>query len=869
MTDGRERRFLRRFVDVRPDETRGAFYVILYFFLITLTFAMIKPAKDCLMVSLVTPGWWPYADFITAGLIGFAVALNARLLNWLPRRSYLTATLIFFLFSFIFFWYIFDTHLRSLAYSPTADSSGLWSIIPILIAIENSWPWPVIIFSFWSDVFIATTVTQFWISANDLFDPHQAKRTVSLFVTGGLFGGIAGSLLTVLVVRRYGQENALLFCSGILLLIVMVVNLVYAEQKKLRGGAEAGRAPAGARVGYLESLQAVRKNKYLRLLAGLLGSAMVVGSLLNYQFKLILKHAVPDRNNQASFIAMFYLAILVVATVFHLAATGRVLKKFGILLALLIAPLVLFVGSLSVFLIPAGGLMIWACFIRGSDKAFDTTISQSVRELLYIPIPADIKYKAKIFIDMFVSKFATGLGAGLYLLFFNVFAFIYRPDDPGFAVRRLGFLAIGFALVWIVLIVVIFAEYLNAIKKGLPKPAPPGHDVVNQNVDVDTTKLIFTAIQSRKMSSTLYAMNLFDLGQKQTLTPELIEILRFKEDELKARSLDAVFDVGSEVFYQEIEETITGADIEQMVREVMALDSYKTVINMWFGDIVGKKTSSEVERMVAAKLTGLMEPDPGVFRLVGTLLRDSSPDVLEYALASAAVHKRKEHVPLIIGLLGNPATCQAAQDALAAYGPDIVDMLRKTMHGAAVKPEVKSAVAEVLAKAGNQKAADILVEELGRGGESVEPAVIDALVRIRADSPDVHFGTSKVMASVYAQIGRGYKIFLGGEGGAAADAAQVSEQVRKASLDLTVKRIFDLLALIYPRKDIVTACQNILQGQKKLVDYSIELLDNILDRKLKTYLFPLIEDLPTDEKRASLKKLVNSLGSVSPRRRLK
>lgn len=90
------------------------------------------------------------------------------------------------------------------------------------------------------------------------------------------------------------------------------------------------------------------------------------------------------------------------------------MKHFGIRPSLLLSPTVLLLGSLAIFLVPPAGLLLWACVLRGSDKTFDNTISQSVRELLYIPIPAGIKYQAKIFIDMFVNKLAVGLAAALF-----------------------------------------------------------------------------------------------------------------------------------------------------------------------------------------------------------------------------------------------------------------------------------------------------------------------------------------------------------------------------------------------------------------------------------------------------------------------
>ncbi len=62
------------------------------------------------------------------------------------------------------------------------------------------------------------------------------------------------------------------------------------------------------------------------------------------------------------------------------------------------------------------------------------------------------------------------------------------------------------------------------------------------------------------------------------------------------------------------------------------------------------------------------------------------------------------------------------------------------------------------------------------------------------------------------------------------------------------------MTLLYPSEDIVKAYQNILQGTRKSVDYSLSLLDDLLDRELKAVLFPLIEDLPPEERTLRMRK---------------
>jgi AAA family ATP:ADP antiporter len=853
VVNARLKKILNRFADVRGPEVNAAFYLSSLFFLITFSFYIIKPVKESFLISLINPAWWPYADLATALLVGFVVALNIRLLNRLPRRLYLSATILFFIGCLFLLWFVFDIHDKSLALSPTIDAPGILGALSLQLAVQKSWPLAVFVFCFWSDLFIATAVTQFWIAINDVFDPYQAKRLVGLFVTGGLIGGIGGSLTASLLVYalKLSPKNLLLVCPGVLLLALTMVNLIYAEQKKLREGAEVNPAQAGSRVGALESFLAVKRNRYLLLLAGVLASAMVAGSLINFQFKIVVRAMIGDADDRTSFLAAFFLGILVVSTVFHLVTTGRVLKNFGIRAALLFAPVLLLGGSAAVFAIPAGALMVWAGFLRGGDKIFDNTISQSVRELLYIPVPAEVKYKAKLFIDMFVNKLATGLGAALFLVLYNVRGLVYKT--PAVQVREVGVLVLGFVGLWIILIGVAYAEYPAVLKKDIRRRWADGDRIVQEHVDGDLVRDVFDALQSRERSSTLYFMNVFDLVRKNNLTPELKEVLGFKRDELRARSMDCLLDVGGQVFFTGLEEAIADKDFESEVNLIFLLPAYQEVMGKRLAELAG--SGSEVDRMEAAKLVGLMVPADATLLALERLLQDPSSDVATYALRSAAVHRRPEHIPLILGRLANPMTCQEARATLTAYGDGIEGALESALGEDPVPLEVRRAVPEVLARFGTQRGADILLAELARRREDMEQELVEALYKIRADRAQVRFRKKSVQPEVLFLIRNGYDIALAPPGPAErGEEAPAPVSQARAALDLKLKRVFDLLTLIHPPEDIVKAYQNILQGTRKSVDYSLQLLDNLLDRELKAVLFPLIEDLPPEERAQRLKK---------------
>lgn len=844
MADGRLERVLKRLGDVRGHEARAALALSAFFFLITATFYIVKPVKESFLIG-ARPGWWPYADLATALLIGLVVAVNARLLDRLPRRTYLTASLLFFISGLLVFWLIFDVHQKYLSSTPVVDTSGILFLLWGQAMVQDYFPVFVIAFCFWADIFIAMSVTQFWIAVNDAFDPHEAKRLVGLFVTGGLFGGIAGAAAAALmsVARIIAPEDLLLVCPFLLALAVAAVNAVYAERRRTDAVAGDERLAVPAKVGAWESFRIVRRDRYLRLLAAMVASAIVAGSLINYQFKWVVMSVYPDGPARTSFIALFFLVILGVSAAFHLLTTGRVLKSYGIRWAIAAAPAFLLAVSATVFVVPLGLMLAWAWVARGGDKMFDNTLSQSVRELLYIPVSADVKYRAKVFIDVFVNKFATGTAAVLWIVLYAARNFEYRTD-PLTVIRETGLAALVFLALWLALTRFVYREYPAVLKKDLGRIWQEGRAVIDAHVDEKLVREVFDAVQSRERSTTLYYMNLFNLVRSKNLTPELQDLLGIKRNELKARAMDALFDVGGAGgFYPGLEEAITDAEFQKEIDLIYLLPTYQKIMDENLGKIAG--SPSEVERIEAANSICRMSPSPPTMDALARLLDDPSVEVVLYALNGASVHRWPGHVPIILRHLANPMTVVEAQTALAAYGPEITGRIAPLLRSADEPPEVRRAIPEVLARIGTQKAADILVAELARRREDMEQALVDALYKIRAERPRVRFRQRDLRPELCFLIRKACDVVL--------DPPGPPEEAR-AALVIRLRRVFDLLTLLYPREDIINDYQHILQGTPRSVDYALEHLDNLLEREDKELLFPLIEDLPDAERALRLKK---------------
>ncbi len=871
MSDDRRGKFVDRLKKAFPDESREAFPFFLLFFLITCPAYINKTVKEALLISNVRPAWWSYADLMTAALIGLVVAFNARLLNRLPRRSYISATLVFFMTNLFVFWLIFDFEAKTLVQTPIQTSGGYLWMIPVWWGIQRlGGAIPVVSFSFWADVFIATSVTHYWIAVNDFYFPHQAKRMVRFFIGGGLLGGGAGALASLLLARSIGTENLLLLSLGTLVLTLVTVNIIYAERQKLPDSPQREASPARTGGGFFESLKAVLTRRYLRLIAGLLATSMIVGTLIGYQFKTVILASIKDRDGRTAFLGVFYILLLGLSALLHFLLTDRVLrKKNGIRLALSIPPLVLLAVSVSSFLIPAAGLIAWALLLRGGDKVFDNTFSQSGRELLYVPLPSKVKYKAKIFIDLFVNKLATACGAVLFLALYHVLQFreklvfdrdIAYTDIPRLLRQVSGPLQvisvpiIVFTLIWIGLAFLARREHHRTIVDGIEDLWPDVQKSLSRQVDLESARSLVETVQSLEKSPTLFILNLFSVLQRQRLSPQLKEFLieLIRQDRLSPEirellssmpgeagfhSGGSLFEVGGEVLLPQVEHPSTGEDLETTILRVLQNEDFIRVMEEYIHKVVADGSGNNVEKEEVAKLMGRLEPTPGLVRNLGILIRDPSADVRHYALESAGIHRREEHLPLIIEQLGDAAVRATAQEALIRYGARIEPQLQNALSNRRKDAALRRAVPEILAGLGTQNSADILLSELSEGNEDLEEELVDALYKIRLDRPELLFDERRVRTLVLALSRRSQHIL--GKPRPAVD--EKGHTIRIARLRIQFNRIFNLLALIHPPEEIVKAYQNIIEGTKGTADFALALLDNILDGEIKSALFPLID----------------------------
>jgi len=830
MAKNRLHSFLSHIVDIKPGEEIISLLLFFYFFFITAPFTIIKSIRDADFLKKLGPQYLPYA-YATALIVAIVVAFHSKLQIKIRRHLLISFSLFFFILTCLIFWFLW----------PRGE--------------VESRRWLLIAYWMWANMLVVVLVTQFWILVNDVFNPREAKRLIGFFGSGGILGGMAGGLITFILARYHvSSKNLLFIASGFLVVCPLVVNYIYAWQRKRQIISGEGTQKfreirrETQRAGFKDCFDTVRKDYYLKLLAAVVIVTGIVSIFIDWQSKSIVVKANPFGGNLTVFFGLFNTGMLVFAFLLQLLVTSSLIKRYGIRFALLLYPAVLLLLSLG---IATWQVLVFAIAIKASDKSLSFSINQSARELLYIPVSPEIKNKAKIFIDMFLNRFAEGIGAVILVI---IIFLLHRIQ-----VQFVSFISALFIFGWIVLNLKASKEYTNTVKQKLEMKWERADHAVAEKMDIDYTKLVFDTLESKNRSSILYAMHLFDLIKQDKLTPELRKLISYKSDEMKASSLGALFESQDTTLFPETEDFIDDKALEKDIKEIMSLDVYQELMRGYFDKTITDESKETVTaRMELAKAIGLMESHSPLVQKLEELLQDESPEVSKYAIESAANLRKKEYVPALVSKLRNPLTREDAISALEKYGQKIVGTLADYLGDTKENIELRKAVTSILAYIGTQDAADFLCWELAEDRGDMDSELIDALDRIRSEKPAVQFPEEAVKSKIFKEIKKHYQILIQLYESSSESKNESRRKALERNLTFSQMNIFKLLGVVYPHEDIARAYQNIRAGTKNSIAYAVELLDNILHKEMRDILLPIIEDISLEERVQRCQSLLKS-----------
>ncbi len=831
----------KRLFDIERQELSRALLMFLYAFLLLSAYLILKPVRNSLFLNRFGADQLVYMYM----LIAAAATPIAWLYGWTAAR----------------------TSLPRLVGGTTIVLVVCLGVFQYLIAQHYSWL--IYVFYIWVSLFGVFTTTQFWLLANYVFDAREAKRLFPFIGAGAIAGGILGSLLTSQLAELVGTENLLWFC---VLFMIACFGILLAVWRMRQGDdpRKAGRKKKSQDLSGM--LPIIARSRHLKLLTAIIAVTVMVSTLVDFQFNKVVKSVFDNKDELTAFFGSFFFWLSIASLVLQLAFSSRILRRFGVGVAIMFLPVGLLLGSTAIFLWP---VLMSAVAVKISDGSFRYSINKTGMELLYLPVPVAIKGRIKALMDVVGDRLARGVGGALLYLV---------NDTLQWPVQWISSLSAALIAVWMVTAVLLRREYSRTFRASLDTRAIDAGEVRVQLRDAASIEAVSQVLTSGDNRQILFALELLADEKDNRLAGPLVGLLSHESHDIRRRAVRRLIPLEHDHLNAEIEPLLKDADPDVRVEAVRYLclhspEGSRELLTGYLGsddpqlvsaaarcaleydteaDTASLVTVAHFERVLShtgdpgviarrqlAEALRFADPDQPLAAMCTRLLADENEDVKRAALISAAHLKKRAHLPVIIGYLGVPGLRGSAGRALLAYGPTILGTLRDAMLDPAHPAAVRLRIPKVISQMDTEEAAEILFARVNTGDALLRYVVLKGLNRMRRRIGDLPFDPGRIKRLFAAEAESYYRLLNYEPVVSSSDedspARKLMLRALQDSRNRHLEQAFRLAGLIYPIGDMYFAYRGAVSNLRILRARSIEFLDTVWDRRERQLLLPILE----------------------------
>jgi ATP:ADP antiporter, AAA family len=845
-------RWLKRLCDIRKGEHLRTWAMFAYLLCVLFAYYILKPVSRAMFLNRFDLDKLPSLYILIAAFGGILAYLYSKL----AAKSSLKAA-------------VFIAMALSVA-----------CLVVMWWLIRQQFEWMIYVLNVWVSLFSIVLVAQGWLVASNLFNAREAKRLYPLLGMGMVIGAAFGGVFTSRTAKVVGTTNLLLASAVMVILAYGFFRLAVSRSETKLVQARAAEDDE-AEFSFRDVTRDIVRSRHLQVIIGIMLVTFIVDVLVEYQFQAMAKASFSGDDLTAFFGQFYGLYLNVVEFVFQLFLTTAVVKWIGVAGTLQIMPSVILLASGATVAAPG---VASAGAVRLSEAATRYTLNRTGMELLYLPLPKELRNRIKAFIDIFVDRFARGIG-GVLLVLLTVSPF-------HFGVRTLAGVVIGLTIPWLGLTFLARREYVATVRKRLESRRLDLGSARVSVTDAATARMLESAAQGSNPRQAAYALSLLGEAPDYDIRPLLQKLAVTEGAALAVR--EQIYELAGALNWdglveralKEVRAAQTGAtgfaapaiayalrlapDRALLARELLndshppavaaALEALRAdpeaaeelITREWLD-----ATSADADphrRALAATAIGV-RGDRG-FETLYRLLEDGDAEVAGAACRAAGVLRNRAYLLALISALGNPRVRRDAIAALVLFGPAICGALADTLLDESYPLRVRRHVPRVLNGIPHQRSVDTLIGAVGHPDLTIRAAVLKALGRLRDSAPQMDFKDRFIADRVLAEARYYFELNAAlvpfrdpsqdREGEAPRKrgsntgllARTIEERLRN-----TLDRLFRLLGLHYPPKEVYSAYLALSHGgaDGEAAAAAMEFLDNVLERNMKRILLPMLD----------------------------
>ena len=713
----------------------------------------------------------------------------------------------------------------------------------------------------------------FWNLANDLFNTRQSKRIFPLLSAGGVLGLIVGSFGTPYLARAFQFDNLLLvYLVTTLVGAVVVFGMGRQFPALMRNGKE--EKSKRQRPSMAEEVQRVwpllKQSSLFKIVLVLTFMPNVVIPIMNYQFNFSVDQYFPTESGMITFFSYFR-GVLNIISLIILLFVGRLYGYFGVPLALMLHPVNYVVAFLAFFF---RFDIFSAVYARMSTNILRTTINMPATSILIGLFPESYRAMVRPFLRGTVVRAGLLLGSGLILLSVNLF----HP-------RYLSLVALPFVLGWVAAPIILKRNYASILKDLISKNMLDIKSLEEENPgrlfrkDSAGEEIIQTFLTARGDDAIWYARLLKSLNVED-LDALILEVLDKQDEATRAQLTEMLSD---------------DPKMETLKRLTGLLDENRPRLNVSILKTIKKGNPASLD---VSKIHSFMA--------------DNDPEVRGYAAACIYPKKPSETGARIDKWLNSPDADERKSGIVAAgetsekrYAGKLETMILEKENESAIpeilhalakldsrklnalssdlldhhQPDIRRAALSVMDITGEQalkqiifhlgdpdetiresvkqkiKEADyvsgqVMIESLATPNRHLRENVFELLETLEIKDLDLYRFTSEALHQCYLCLAKAEAL---GNFPETKSRRLLSDHLFEKK-DLILENLFRILAIHDHDGRMRTVRRGIFSRDTRVQGNSIELLGDIMDRKLFAMFQPLIEGFSLYRSVASGKK---------------
>jgi HEAT repeat protein len=712
------------------------------------------------------------------------------------------------------------------------------------------------------DLAAAFVILQFWTFAGDIFNAREAKRLFSLIAGGSTISNIAFGAALSSWAHATAPENLIFVIMVSLSVCIACVWFLSRKYQNLLPATDGGSRDTVGDGGKSE-LRDILHSPLVVSMGGILVLGTLVSNIADYQLDLALQaHFGGGGQDMVEFLGRFRLLGGIGAGFLQFFLAGRLLERFGIAAALMILPAAMGLSSGMFFL---GGGLLWAAVPRGCDVVFKYTINDSAFNLLYLPIESQMRAKVKAILDGIVKPPLVSLLGVAFLVVGQ-----WKEVSVSFWALPIALLV----LPWVGCVWRASKHYVDALAESVHMRRLNLDEEVLDLVDESSTRVLQETLRLDDAAQVIHAVLLLPRIPQVKWSQHVVDLLQHPDADVRVVALKYLAEHGTAELAGRVENALGDGAIEvraAAIGALCALEGHRAlpkVLPFLASDVLRIRAAAVLSLIKNTGLDGLLHAGeslkglladkdwqarlegvkvlealqvPSFYHPLIDLLEDKSVEVQIATLRAAAHIGAPELVPYLVPQLDDPLKRWYATEAVASCAGDDLEMLDQMLGELNWSSAVRLQLVRIISRKPERRAMEILLARMDVADDLLRGAVYEGLIELRAAgflSTQVEKNCRRILEREFELA---YTLHVVYSDLALGDGDFLLEETLKIQSDLVLVRIFSLMDLLYAEITSERTRAFLDHRDGRLRAAVIELVDNVVERKIKEYLMPLLD----------------------------